>query len=59
MFLYYAAKFIGLLLFFLFGSAHLSAAGKASSEGDWSSFGVDLMMAIVFIGGMLWILGLI
>lgn len=59
MFFYYAVRFVGLLIFFLFGASYVSAAGKACYERNWSAFGADFMLALVNIGGMLWILGLI
>lgn len=59
MFALYLVKFLALVIFFIYGACNIAAAGENSSKENWLGFGYNVMLALAFIGGMLWIIGLI
>ena len=55
----YVLKFLALVACFIFGAGFFAGAAKSCAEEKWADFGSNFMLAIVYVSGMLWIVGLI
>ena len=55
----YVVKFFAFVICFIFGAGFFAGAAKSCAEEKWSDFGFNFMLAIIYIGGMMWITGII
>ena len=59
MFFAYILRFLAFVICFIFGAGFFAGAARSSAEEKWSDFSLNLMLALVYIGGMMWIVGLV
>ena len=59
MFFSYLLKLLALFVCFIFAAGFFAGAARSCAEENWSNFGVNFMLALCYIGGMLWIVGVI
>lgn len=52
-------KLLALFVCFIFASGFFAGAARSCAEEKWSDFGTNFMLALCYVGGMLWIVGVI
>lgn len=55
----YILKFIAFYICFLFSAGFFAGAAKACFEEKWTDFGHNFMLALIYVGGLMWIVGII